>query len=197
MVWVSVQRTIGGVVQRFIEVFTSEYFTLNTDPVRLDASSSYNASPATVFSDLDYLNGETVGVQADGLDIGNFVVSGGKVTLPTPASVVHVGLRYTGKLQLLPNNPQTKMQKISLSTLRVYKSIGGKLGVVDQFGNLVGAGLLALPYLTTTPLLPSSEDLEIPPDSTFDKNTSVLIQQDAANPFYVLAATQVAEAFER
>jgi hypothetical protein len=45
-IWVSVQRNINGSVVRWIEIFTSEYFTNYYDPVRVDASLSYGSQGA-------------------------------------------------------------------------------------------------------------------------------------------------------
>ncbi len=153
---------------------------------------------ATVFSGLSYLNGETVLVQADGVGAATqYTVSGGSITLASRAAVVHAGLGYTGKIQLLPLNPQTKMQKAYLATLRVFKSIGGKLGFVDSFGNVTG--LLSLPYpavgYTANTLY--SGDLEMMPNADYNQSTSILIQQDVPNPLFVLAAVTMQEANER
>lgn len=51
---------------------------------------------------LSRLNGETLSVCADGYFAGNFVISGGGLTLEDFASIVHVGYGYTSELQTLP-----------------------------------------------------------------------------------------------
>lgn len=52
-------------------------------------------------SGLQHLNGETVHIWADGSYGGTAVVSGGSVTLDSPASVVAVGLKYTSRWRSL------------------------------------------------------------------------------------------------
>lgn len=46
-IWVIVKRNINGSVKRYVEYFTPEYFTNYWDPVRLDASLTYN-TPITI-----------------------------------------------------------------------------------------------------------------------------------------------------
>lgn len=59
-------------------------------------------TPATAISGLDHLEGETVGVYADGNFVGEKTVSSGGFTLDTAASYVIAGLRYTGTATTLP-----------------------------------------------------------------------------------------------
>lgn len=51
---------------------------------------------------LSRLNGETLSVCADGYFAGNFVISGGGLTLEDFSSIIHVGYGYTAELQTLP-----------------------------------------------------------------------------------------------
>ena len=95
------------------------------------------------------MNGEQVKVQADGVDIGLFTVSGGAINIGMMAAVVYAGLPYTGKLQLLPlgdgsplGTGQTKFRKVYLSALRVYRSLGGPIERVGEL-RVVHAVLLA------------------------------------------------------
>src|SRR6185436_1226377 len=81
----------------------------NQDCFFLDAGLSYHGSAASVFSGLDHLEGQVVGVLADGKVIYNgdpaganaaaFTVTAGKITLPAGvlAFDVHIGLaiRYS------------------------------------------------------------------------------------------------------
>jgi len=88
-----VRRTIDGATKRYVERMNWE--------ARQDCRITSSPASATV-SGLDHLEGKTVCVVADGVDIGNtFVVSGGEITLPRVAASVSVGLRYTPTLVLL------------------------------------------------------------------------------------------------
>lgn len=55
----------------------------------------------TTISGLDHIEGEAVSVLANGFVIPNLVVASGAITLPTPASRVHVGLPYTSEMETL------------------------------------------------------------------------------------------------
>lgn len=59
-----------------------------------DSFVSYT-SPGTSITGLSHLEGETVGVWADGQDRGDFVVASGGITVPTAWTNVVVGLRHT------------------------------------------------------------------------------------------------------
>ena len=83
------------------------YFAVNhSGTVLLEKFSQFNetrphdshvryASAGTTLSGLDHLEGLTVGVWGDGVDIGNFVVSSGSITVPSDYTEATVGLRYT------------------------------------------------------------------------------------------------------
>jgi len=82
---------------------------------------------------LGHLEGQTVAVVADGVPlVGTFVVTAGRVALPAPASIVHVGLRYVPELETLDldvsgGSIRDKRKKISSLALLVDKSSRGFL----------------------------------------------------------------------
>ena len=126
-----------------------------------------------------------------------------------PAAVVHAGLPYVGDLQLLPlgdgspiGTGQTKARKVYLSVLRLWQTLGLKLGFVDQFGNISGLGIL-IPPTQTPNVIPGhspdlySGDLEVEPFSDWNRYMSVLIRQDAPLPAMVLSCILSSEENER
>jgi len=103
--------------------------------VHLDAYETYNGAPATVISGLSHLEGQTVTAIADGEEVTGLVVASGAVTLPAAASVVHVGLPYTGILQSQnlemggKSGPaQGKPRNICALNIRFLNSRGGGYG---------------------------------------------------------------------
>ncbi len=120
VLYVVVSREIRGatpVTQRYIERFVGSYaqgwaatarpfvpdVTDPEDEFAVDAGLTYDGAPATTFSNLDHLEGECVAILADGVVVSDgdrtnlttlaaYTVTGGAVTIPTAASVVHVGL---------------------------------------------------------------------------------------------------------
>lgn len=86
-------------------------------------------SPATVFSGLDHLNGQTVSILADGGVVTPQVVVAGAITLAQSATKVNVGLGFTAQLQTMyldigEPTIQGKRKKISALTMRVADTRG-------------------------------------------------------------------------
>lgn len=95
--WLVVRRTINGNSVRNIEYFSNwEDGDAVEDGVFADSALLYSGSPTISISGASHLEGEAVGVLADGLDLGDIVVIGGVVTLPNDisASKITIGLRY-------------------------------------------------------------------------------------------------------
>lgn len=88
----------------------------------------------SVLGGLNHLNGQIVSVQADGLDVGDQVVTDNQIILSTIAGTVHAGLSYAWTFQFLPLGGdgqtvnQAKERKVFDVVLRVYKSLGGQFG---------------------------------------------------------------------
>lgn len=132
-VYFIVRREIGGQTVRYIERLHSRYFEDVEDCFFLDSGVTYDGTAATEITGLDHLEGETVKALADGNVVSNLTVTGGKVTLPQAASVVHVGLPYTAQAQTLDvemanGNVQGRLKKIVSVTLRFLKSRGLWIG---------------------------------------------------------------------
>jgi hypothetical protein len=91
-VWVVVNRTIGGVSKRYVEVFDGR---LNTD-----SGLVYEGEATGSFTGLDHLNGKTLKVVTNTGAVYDLVVTGGAITLPAGAAgtAVEAGLHYTSTL---------------------------------------------------------------------------------------------------
>lgn len=156
------ERTIDGETSRAIEILAEDsvfpdpedYFTgegneaadaasyaaavtaLQKTVAHLDAYEYYSGDPATTISGLHHLEGETVTALADGVVVENLTVTNGAITLPTAASVVVVGLPYTGLLQTqnLEVNAsgtgpaQAKPRNICKLNIRFLNSLGCEYG---------------------------------------------------------------------
>ncbi len=83
------------------------------------AAHVVNDPPATSIGGLDHLEGREVWALADGEVIGPLVVSGGHVTLPSPAADVHVGLWRPPLVETLPLRPEQLMGSPA-APLRIY-----------------------------------------------------------------------------
>lgn len=82
------------------DIYTVELFddTLNLDAALTGSSDT----PHLTWSGLDHLNGKTVSIVGDGIVLADTVVTGGEVTLDSPASFVEIGLLYTHIIEPLP-----------------------------------------------------------------------------------------------
>ena len=90
---------------------------------------------ATTLRGLWHLEGETVSALADGQEVNDLLVTDGTVTLPFAASRATIGYPYTSTLatQRLEagasiGTAQAKVKRIHKCGLRLYASLGGKVG---------------------------------------------------------------------
>jgi hypothetical protein len=98
--WVAVRRTVDGSTVRYVEVLSAFYregYSAQEYPVYGHCSGVYEGAAANVITVGDYLEGETVGVWADGTDVGDATVEDGEITLPLgrEAETVVWGIRYS------------------------------------------------------------------------------------------------------
>ena len=140
-------------------------------------------------SGLSHLEGETVQAQTDGVApaSNSFVVTGGAITLASRAAVVHVGLPYVAKLQMLklsdggynPGDGQGKMRRAYRAWLRLYRSLGGFYVGQD-------ASHLKEETLSNATTLQTG-DFEPGYDAWYEKEAEMIIQQSKPQPLNILA----------
>jgi hypothetical protein len=102
--WLIVNRAIGGATKRYVEQMQSPFADDQDlrDAWFVDCGLAWSGAPATVFSGLDHLEGQSVDVLADGAPHPAKTVALGQITLDYPASRVIVGLGYVSKLETMP-----------------------------------------------------------------------------------------------
>lgn len=200
-VWAVVKRAINGATVRYVEMLeelfndTAAEYTANKglNAFFVDSGITYNGAATTTISGLSHLIGETVAVLADGSMVSPKVVSAaGQITLTKAASVVHVGLPYTGTIQTMRLDAalndgvaQGRVKKIHDVNLRVYRSGPFKSGrdannldsCYDPERNLTLGG--AYPLFTG--------DIRIGHDGSWEKDARVMIVQDKPMPMTIVA----------
>lgn len=135
-VWLIVRREIDGVTKRYVERLKAS-FDIYTDDLEdyahLDCQSVYDGAATSTLSGLDYVEGETLGVMADGIYIGTAEVSGGALTLPLErsASKIIVGIPYTSRAKTLTPPLQGRDGSLRGRKIRVQEVMLSYLGVVD------------------------------------------------------------------
>jgi hypothetical protein len=156
--------------------------------IPLLATSWSLTAPISVVGGLDHLNGETVGILADGSVLPQQVVVGGKITLQQPASKIIIGLPYISDGQTLnidtgEPTSQGKRKKIPSVTLRVERTRGLKAGTDFSY-------LTEIKMRTTEPygypIQPFTGDQQLSIDSTFDAQGRLCWRQDYPLPATVL-----------
>lgn len=104
--YVIVKRTVNGSTVRYVERMASRAWATQADAFYVDAGSTYSGTPATTISGLNWLEGKTVNILADGAVHPQRVVTGGAITLDVAARKVQVGLPIQADMQSLPWNAQ-------------------------------------------------------------------------------------------
>ena len=134
--WMVVRRFINGATVRYVEYLDDSWDDGDqVDAFFVDSGLSYDGAPATVFSGLDHLEGQTVAILADGAVTPTAVVVSGAVTITEPASRVHIGLPITYRLQTMrfeagaaDGTAQGKIKRIHRVVFRFYRSLGPRAG---------------------------------------------------------------------
>lgn len=196
-IYLVVERTINGNTVKYIERMAERFLTDDSLPDAncwcVDAGLQYNSTPATTFSGLDHLIGETVTGLADGVVITPQVVSAsGTITLGSAASVVTVGLGYTCYLQTLIldlGEPTVigLLKKIVAVTVRAVNTLGIKFGrtltslvaMKDFSGSVNAQGVTVSNVLVTT-------DARQLIDPRWDQDGQYYIVQDQPLPASIL-----------
>lgn len=131
--YLAVERKNGVFIEKM------PYRMLDNDPKErffVDCGSTYRGEPANIIAGLEYLEGESVVALADGYVVKDLVVENGQITLPTPASIVTVGLSYESVLETLTfdvsqgdgSNLNRKKRVVAVS-VRYNNSRGSRISV--------------------------------------------------------------------
>ncbi len=209
-VWLIIRRLVDGNIVRYIERFQPSWYPIygTTMPeaddfppadepfnwgFQLDCAvtQDYAAGKAT-WSGLGHLEGHTVRCLADGVDMGEFTVTAGAITLPRTAKRVLVGLMFKPVIELLTPEIGTQTGSSASSAYSVNQ-IG--LRVINTLGATINGGLV-IPGRTIGPDL-----LDKPPELFsgikyesgygWEKGeTSTVISQDAPFPFHILSVVR-------
>ena len=180
-VYFIVKRTINGVTKRFVETFDYE----DEDTAYMDCAAYYAGASTSTITGLNYLEGKTVAVIADGNVHPDCVVTGGVITLQYPVTKALVGLGFTTTVELL--NPE--FGDVNSSTQGRRVSINE---VILRFKDTINAKLngKVIPFRTTsinfdTPLPPFTGDKKAR-EVGWKDTENLVITSDTATPFTLL-----------
>jgi len=99
--WMIVKRTVDGGTVRYVELLEDEFTGTTTKASRyFDCHYSYSGSAATTITGLDHLEGESVHVLADGVQLPSTpTVSSGAITLASAVTSAVIGYNYNSDMQ--------------------------------------------------------------------------------------------------
>lgn len=147
-----VERTIDSGTVKAIEYLAPFFETGDTlaDAVYADSAGTYDGSAVSSVAGLWYLRGETVGVMLDGIDYGDVAISstgvltiasitvhsGSGLTLPSTASTITWGKRYTSRAQTLRAPSAGQRDGTGLGRRMAVNE--AKVDMLDTYGLLAG-----------------------------------------------------------
>jgi len=160
-------------------------------PLRNTGLTSYEVARNTI-SNLNYLEGKTVSILADGAVHPQRVVSSGTIVLERAASVAHIGLQYNSDLQSLPLALQVeafgqgRVKNINHVWLRVLESSGIFAGPSPD--KLIEAKQRTTEPYGEPPRL-KTQDIKIMLTPTWQDNGQLFVRQTDPLPLTVVALT--------
>ncbi|WGR61448.1 hypothetical protein E3U26_12395 [Paracoccus ferrooxidans] len=186
-----VRRLIDGQQRRYVERFDDRDFATASDAFFVDCGITY-AGPATAtITGLDHLEGRVVAALADGDVITGLTVTGGAVTLPHPASKVHVGLPFTAEIETLPPAIQfddvgaSRGRPHSVSAVRIQMENTRGIKVVTEDGRESELVQTGGDLAEEIPLWTGMHELTVP--AQWNRDGTVALRQDYPLPMTVLA----------
>ncbi|MBG17191.1 MAG: hypothetical protein CMB77_02395 [Euryarchaeota archaeon] len=198
-----VQRTINGSTKRYVEYLNSFNFGDNIlDAYFVDSGLSYDGSAATSLSGLTHLEGEPVTVVANGATHPRKTVSSAAISLDRSTTSAFVGLGYTSTLQTMrldvggeEGTSQGKIKRIHDVTLRLFRSIGSKIGSSETLIDLI-------PFRSSADEMDEALDLftgdkEVEFRGGYDNDGFIVVLQDDSMPITVLAIYPRLQTFDQ
>lgn len=154
--------------------------------------------PEDTITGLTHLEGKVVHAVGDGGAMPERTVTGGEVTYDSEVSKIHIGLPYESKAW--PMRPelaldmtwQGKKKRIEETTLRLYKSMGGKVGHSPEDLQAIPGFTPGVDKFGVAPSLKTG-DVKLDVKGVVDTDGAVCITQDDPWPLTVLGVmTRVA-----
>jgi hypothetical protein len=172
------------------------------DAFFVDSGLTYSGTAATTISGLDHLEGETLSVMANGSVHPNVTVSSGSITLNRSTTKAHIGLPFSSTLQTMridsggtEGTSQGKTKRVRDVTLRVYRSVGAKIGPSTSNLELIPFRDSSMAMDEAVPMYTGDKDVEFP--SGYETDGFVVVVQDQPLPLTVLAIFPRLQTFDR
>lgn len=160
--------------------------------LRNTATALYSFARNTV-SGLNWLEGKTVSILADGAVQPQKVVTGGSIAIDRASSIIHIGLPYESDLQSLPlamgidnGMGQGRYKNVNKAWLRVYQSSGIFIG--PDVDHLVEAKQRTTEPYGTPPEL-KTQEIQIMLTPSWLDSGQVFVRQSDPLPLSIVGMT--------
>lgn len=197
-VYAVTKRVINGQTVRFIERMHETQVDSRSDYCFMDCAGVYSGEATKTISGLDWLEGETVSILADGCVVPDQKVVDGKISLLEEASTVYVGLPYDSDMVTLPIALQlndmsygtSHRKNVTEVTLRLNESSGVQAGA--SFEKMYQMQPRSTELMGLPPNLKSGVyDLQIKPQ--WNDEGQVYIRQSLPLPLRITSITTTVE----
>lgn len=192
VLYVVVRRDINGQSVRYVERMPSRMFSDKTHSFFVDCGGVYDGPQTTTVTGLDWLEGETVSILADGAVRPQQVVIGGTIALDEAASYVVAGLPINADFQTMPLSMEIpgygtgRPKNVAAVYLKVYQSAAPFAG--PTFDELTEAKWRTTETYGSSPELRDGE-IEIVIKSAWTDDGSICVRHSDPVPLTVLAYT--------
>lgn len=193
VLYVVVRRTIDGNQRRYIERMASRRFSGLGNAFFVDSGATYSGDPTSTISNLNWLEGKTVSILADGAVHPQRVVTAGSITLDNPASLVQVGLPIISDAKTLPlaaqidaGYGQGRVKNVNKVWMRVASSSGIFAG--PSTDKLVQFKQRTTEPYGTAPALRTDEiEIDVKPD--WGNDAAIVVRQSDPLPITITSMT--------
>lgn len=166
------------------------------------ASGATVTQAAISLSGLDHLEAATVSVLGDGSVHADKTVASGAITLDRYVTKAHVGLSYNSTLTTLRvdagsamGSSQGKLKRINEVTVRLYRSVGLKVGRDANNLDIVPFRSSADEMNAAIALFTGDKEIEL--NSNYDTDGQLTIRQDQPLPMTVQAVYATLSTFDQ
>jgi len=187
-----VQREIDGNTVRYIERFAERFAGVTADAFFVDCGATYDGAATTTITGLDFIEGKTVAILADGAIHPQKTVTGGEITLDYEASKVQVGLPIVSTLKTLPVAIQVEAygmgrnKNINKAIARVKDASGLYFGYDED--HLVEYKQRSTEVYGSPPNLISGE-IELNVTGNWNKSGQICVRQSSPLPSTIISLT--------
>lgn len=193
MLYAVIRREIDGQTKRYIERMRSRHFETPADAFFVDSGATYDGEETSTITGLDWLEGKTVNILADGAVHRPLVVTDGEIPLDQPASKVQVGLPIVAQMQTLPLSfeatmalGQGRVKNVNKVYMRVLNSsgvwAGPSLDMLTQYKQRTTEPMGSPPDLKT-------DEIEIDVQPDWGNSAQIYVQQTDPLPLTILNMT--------